>query len=89
MAILSIEDIQFDDKTCYVQAIIEDVVLTRTQTLIDPPEFGPGLCSTSFNTEDVEIPANEKDFMKLLEELCPAWRVVDKVNGNDFDDPLL
>jgi hypothetical protein len=85
MAILSIEDLQFDDKCCYVEAIIEDSVCTRHQTLYDPPEFGPALCSASFNTEDIEIPSDENQFKQLLEEICPAWRVIDPPYIDDFE----
>ena len=85
MSILSIENLQIDDKCCYVEAIIDDVALIHHQTRFDPPEYGPALCSTSFNTEDVEVPADENEFKKLLEELCPAWRIIDPPYIDDFE----
>lgn len=84
MAILSIENIKFDDKHCYVEAIVEDVICTRQQTQLDPAEYGPGLCSTSFSTEDLNVPSDEKEFMKLLEEICPVWQVVDNVHFDRY-----
>ena len=88
MAILSIQDIRFDDNSCYVEAFIEDAKCIKNQTLLDPPEWGPALCSASFNTEELEIPANEQEFMQLLEEICPAWRVIDLPYVDDFEDEV-
>jgi hypothetical protein len=88
MAILSIENIRFDDNYCYVDAIIEDAKCIKNQTLIDPPEWGPALCSTSFNIEELDIPVNEQEFMQLLEEICPAWRVIDLPYADDFEDEV-
>lgn len=85
MAILSIEDIQIDDNYCYVEAIIEDAVCIRNQTDLDPAEYGPRLCASSFNTEDIEIPIDEAEFKKMLENLCPAWRVIDPPYIDDFE----
>jgi len=42
-----------DYETAYVEAIVEDVVLVHSQTLYDPPEYGPSRCYTHVNISDV------------------------------------
>jgi len=85
MAILSIENLQLGKDYCYVEAIIEDAKCIATQTLFDPPEFGPALCATSFDPSEMDVPQDEEEFKKFLEELCPAWRVIDSPYIDDFE----
>lgn len=90
MQILSIEDCIIDQEAdyCYVEAIIDESVLTRGQTLLDPPEYGPARCKASFNIEDTAVPEDEHNFKLLLESLSLDWRVCeppDMFDENDLD----
>jgi hypothetical protein len=85
MAILSIENLRIGDRYCYVEAIIEDVKCIRNQTHLDPPEFGPALCCASFDPSEMDVPADEQEFKKFLEDLCLAWRVIDSSYVDDFE----
>ena len=86
MSILSIESISLDDDgSVYVTAVVEDVVQTYTQTQYDPPEFGSGLCESSFILdEEQNIPDNDQELIQLLEELDLSWELVDTDNS-DYD----
>jgi len=61
-----IEEIFVNEKTeeVTVTAIIEDAVLVYHQTLLDPPEYGPALCITSFPLEQIDFNLNDKDALK-------------------------
>jgi hypothetical protein len=78
MTILSIDKISYDeDANVYVTAVVDDVVLTYSQTLYDPPEYGPALCEASFSlSEDEILPDNEYELIQFLEELDLEWNVL-------------
>lgn len=79
MSIISIESLHLhDDGNVYVSAIVEDVVQTYSQTLYDPPEYGPALCEACFTLEEDEyLPDNEHELLQFLENLDLEWELVD------------
>lgn len=84
--VLSIEDMKFNGDTLVVDAIIEDAVLTHKQTLVDPPEWGPGLCrGTLYFPADFLIPATDRELMQMLSERVDDWALVD-VSDEEYPD---
>jgi len=51
MEILEIKTL--DDATVYVQAVAEDFILDRTQTLYDPPEYRSAIVETFIDLENI------------------------------------
>ena len=86
MAILSIEACWVEKNYCYIQAIIEDAALVKAQTLIDPPEFGPALCSTSFDPNGEEIPDDDKKLIEFLDSRFVSWRPVPLPVFDDYEE---
>jgi hypothetical protein len=80
MSILNIDKITYDeDGNVYVTALVDNVVLTYSQTLYDPPEYGSALCEASFALDEDEIlPDNEYELIELLEDLNLDWELVDE-----------
>jgi hypothetical protein len=59
-------------------AVVEDMCLLRRATRDDPDQWGPGLCSTSFElADDQSIPTDEDGFCSYLDQLDPQWQLVD------------
>ncbi len=85
MNILSIDTIhRNDDGGICVVAVIEDAVQTHSQTLYDPPEYGPALCEAFFTPDDEEtIPDNDCELINYLEELDLNWELVDDTDYFD------
>jgi|694.fasta_scaffold37089_7 hypothetical protein len=79
MTIEKIESIHQDnDGVVYVSAVIDEVLLMYSQTLYDPPEYGPGLCEASFTLSEEEyLPDNEYELIQFLEDLDLDWTLVD------------
>jgi len=86
MAILSIESRWVEKDYCYIEAIVEDAALAKAQTLIDPPEFGPALCSTSFETNGEEIPSDDKKLIEFLDDRFVSWRPVALPVFDDYEE---
>ena len=80
--ITAVNTISIDDNgRVIVYAIVEDSNLVSPQTKLDPPEYGPALCKSSFMLGDEdEIPNNEQNLIKFLQDLDLNWIVVD----NDY-----
>jgi hypothetical protein len=78
-----IEEVFVNEKSqeVTVTAIIDDAVLIYNQTLLDPPEYGPGLCITSFPLEQIDFNLDDKD---ALEDflLDADWEVL---RHKDYD----
>ena len=78
-----IEEVFLNEKSqeVTVTAIIDDAVLIYNQTLLDPPEYGPGLCITSFPLEQIDFNLDDKD---ALEDflLDVEWEVL---RHKDYD----
>jgi hypothetical protein len=66
-----------------VNAVLEDVVLVHPQTLVDPPEYGPAVCVTSFFKEDVDFDVYNRDDLKDYLENAD-WEVLRDID-TDFD----
>lgn len=87
MAILSIETCLVEKDYCYIEAIVEDAVLAKAQTLIDPPEFGPALCCTSFDPNGEKIPsADDKKLIEFLDSRFVSWRPVPLPVFDDYEE---
>jgi hypothetical protein len=83
MSVLSIHETSIEDNRVTVTAIVEDMQLLRKATRDDPDQWGPGLCSTSFELADDEsIPTDEDGFCSYLDRLNPQWELVDL---SDYD----
>jgi hypothetical protein len=54
---MSYFDINFiemeDDNTIYIRAMVEDMAVRREQTMDDPEEYGPALCETRIDAENI------------------------------------
>jgi len=62
-----------------VKAVVEDSVQVMEQTLLDPPEYGPAVCTSSFSLdEDESLPDNEEDLIEFLESLNLDWTPLPK-----------
>lgn len=83
MSIISIDTMTTcDDGSIYVSAMIEDAVMTHTQTMEDPAEYGPALCEASFTIDDEELrevvlPDNDDELIQFLNDLDLNWELVD------------
>lgn len=78
MTIQSIESIHQDDGVVYVTAVVDDMVQTLSQTLYDPPEYGPAVCEASFELDEDEcIPDNDYELIQMLENLDLEWLLID------------
>lgn len=78
--VIEIRDLSFDGDRLVVEALVDDVVLTRQQSELDPPEWGPALCRGSFLfCDDDTVPATDKEMVRLIAERIDTWEVL----GND------
>ena len=78
MAVLFIYDTSIENNHVTVTAIVEDMHLLCKASGYDPDQWGPGICSTSFELADDEsIPVDEDGFCSYLDQLDPQWQLVD------------
>ena len=78
MSVLSIHDTSIDNNHVTVTAVVEDMHLLHKATCDDPDQWGPGLCSTSFElAEDQPSPTDEDGFCSYLDQLNPQWQLID------------
>lgn len=77
MSVLSIHNTSIENNHVTVTAVVEDMRLLRRATRDDPDQWGPGLCSTSFELADESIPTDEDGFCSYLDQLNPQWQLVD------------
>ena len=83
MSVLFIDEAFIDNNHVTVTAIVEDMQLLRKATRDDPDQWGPGLCSTSFELADGEsIPTAEDGLCGYLDRLDLQWQLVDL---SDYD----
>ena len=76
--VIQIHDLSFDGDRLVVEALVDDVVLTRQQTDLDPPEWGPALCRGSMLfSDDDRIPATDKEMSRLIADRIDNWEVID------------
>lgn len=83
--VLSIEELRFDDDgLLVVDAVVDDAVVVRPQTHLDPQEWGPALCRGSLYLSDEDlIPATDAELCKLLSERIDDWAPVDTSDWYD------
>lgn len=62
-----------------ITAVVEDAIQIAHQTLVDPPEYGPAVCTASFYLEEGEqIPSEEDELLDYLENLELDWDPISK-----------
>ena len=84
--VLDIHDLRFDGPDrLVVEAVVDQMVLTRPGSHIDPPEWGPALCrgSMHFSGEDL-MPATDAQLKQMLGYRIDDWAPVDITDC--FDD---
>ena len=65
------------DDLVKVTAVIEESRLVYAGGRLDPPEYGPGLCESSFYLEEGEtLPDDEDELIDLLESMDLDWELV-------------
>ena len=77
--VLDIHDLRFDGPDCLVvEAVVDQMVLTRPGSYYDPPEWGPALCRGTmyFSGEDL-MPATDAELRKMLGYRIDDWAPVD------------
>jgi hypothetical protein len=78
MSVTSIESISFDGTYATVTAVVENVVLTYAGSYFDPPEYGPAVCSSTFELgEDETLPTDENELLKYIESRDLYWEVME------------
>jgi hypothetical protein len=76
--VIEIRDLSFDGDRLVVEAVVDDAVLTRQQTELDPPEWGPALCRGSLLfSDDDRIPATDRDMNRLISDRVDNWEVIE------------
>lgn len=76
--VLEIHEIQFDGDHLLVTALVDDAVLVRGQTLLDPPEWGPALCRGSMLMDSSEVmPATDSELCALVGSRIDDWAPID------------
>ena len=82
--VIEIRDLYFDGDRLVVEAVVDGVVLTRQQSELDPPEWGPALCRGSFDLHEEDlIPASDDGLRQLLTNRIDDWAPIDT---SDWDD---
>lgn len=76
--VLEIHEIQFDGDHLLVTALVDDAVLVRGQTLLDPPEWGPALCRGSMLMDsETLIPSTDSELCALVGSRIDDWAPID------------
>lgn len=77
--VLEIHDLHFDGPDrLVVEAVVDQMVLTRPQTQFDEPEWGPALCrGTMYLSDEDLMPATDADLKQLLGNCIDDWAPVD------------
>ena len=78
--VLEIDSLEFDhDGLLRITAVVDEMVLVRKQTLLDPPEWGPALCRGSFYLSDEDlVPATDALLRKLISDRVDDWAPIDE-----------
>jgi hypothetical protein len=78
MKILEIESVSVNGDEVNVSAIVDEAIITFSQTYFEPAEYGPALCEASFSlNEDELLPEDEEELISFLEKIYLEWKVVD------------
>jgi hypothetical protein len=77
MQVLAIEDTTINGYEVTVTAVVDEMRLIRKSTYLDPDEYAPALCRTSFELDEGEqIPLDEDGFCDYLALLNPDWELL-------------
>ena len=77
-SILEILEVSKKDNNITIDAVVDEMVVCRNQTLYDPAEYAPVVCRTQIELEEDEIfPENKEEQIKYLQNLDPEWEVQD------------
>lgn len=77
MIVLAIEDTFIDGYEVTVTAVVDNMRLIHRSTYLDPEEYAPALCRTSFELDEGEqIPLDEDGFCDYLALLNPDWELL-------------
>ncbi len=77
MQVLTIEDTTINGYEVTVTAIVDEMRLIYRSTYLDPEEYAPALCRTSFELDEGEqIPLDEDGFCDYLAKLDPNWELL-------------
>ena len=79
--ILEILEVVKEDNNITIDAVVDEMVIYRNQTLYDPAEYAPAICRTHIEIDEDEIfPENEEEQIKYLQHLDPEWEVLDSTD---------
>ena len=79
--ILQILEVVKEDNNITIDAVVDEMVIYRNQTLYDPAEYAPAICRTHMKIDEDEIfPENEEEQIKYLQYLDPEWEVLDSTD---------
>jgi hypothetical protein len=79
MSILSIESINLDENCVTVTAVVEDVKIKYFANRIDPPEYQPALCISSFELEEDEVlPVDDHELLEYIESRDLNWEMMEE-----------
>jgi hypothetical protein len=77
MQVLAIEHTLIDGYNVTVTAVVDEMRLIHKSTYLDPDEYAPALCRTSFELDEGEqIPLDEDGFCDYLTLLNPDWELL-------------
>jgi hypothetical protein len=77
MQVLAIEDTTINGYEVTVTAVVDEMRLIYRSTYLDPEEYAPALCRTSFELDEGEqIPLDEDGFCDYLAKLDPNWELL-------------
>lgn len=78
MTILAIESTDIDELRVRVTAIVENMLLISHQTLEEPAQYAPAICTAEFEMDPEEqIPLDEDGFCNYLDDLDLNWQPID------------
>ena len=78
MSVLAIEDTIIDNNHVTVTAVVDNMRLLYRQTMYDPAEYAPAVCTASFDMDEGEqIPVDENGFCSYLTDLDLDWEPID------------
>ena len=79
--ILEILEVFKENNNITIDAVVDEMVIYRNQTLYDPAEYAPAICRTHIEIDEDEIfPENEEEQIKYLQHLDPEWEVLDSTD---------
>ena len=78
MSVLAIEDTIIDNNHVTVTAVVDNMRLLYRQTMYDPAQYAPAVCTADFELDEGEqIPTDEDGFCRYLDDLGLDWKPLD------------